>query len=30
MIVNEIYVLEDVNKYACVLRLVICGSEGNE
>ena len=30
MIINEIYVVEVINKYAGVLQLVFCGGEGNE
>lgn len=30
VIVNEIHVVEVVGKYACVLQLVFCGSEGTE
>ena len=30
VIVNEMYVVEVVCKYGCVLRLVFCGGEGNE
>ena len=29
MIINEIYVVEVVDKYVCVLRLVYCGGGGN-
>ena len=30
MIINEIYVVEVIYKYASVLQLASCGSEGNE
>ena len=30
MIVNEIYVVEVVNKYVDVLQLVFCGGEANK
>ena len=30
MIINEIYVVEAINKYGGVLQSVFCGGEGNE
>ena len=30
MIVDEIYVVEVVSQYVCVLRLVFCDGEGNK
>jgi hypothetical protein len=30
VIVNEIFVVEVVNKYVYVLQLVFCGGKGNE
>ena len=29
VIINEIYVVKVVNKYACLLQLIFWGSEGN-